>query len=625
MSVAQFKKIDTYVYDLSNEVLDSLQLTGFDENFKELAIETNLPLVAQNEQDKASQVLPPDQLERLKTKPISTKLHCTVCDLDFADLVNQRAHYQTNIHIHNLKRKISGLEAVTESDVIASDSSQDDQAPSDVSDIEEEETESDDSDDQITETLTQMNITQTETGEAFPLSPHLNTMSPQIYFNTKLLAETNKAFGVYKVLFDKSELLRPDLALRNWNKTVDQSVSMSALFMVGGGHFAGAIVSHQRNNVKGNASKQNISFEEQGVNFLEQKTFHRYTTRRKQGGSQSAMDNAKGKAHSAGSTLRRYNEAALKVDVQTLLKTWEPYLKQCENIFIRARSVTDRKIFYDNGVLEKNDPRLKTFPFTTSRPTATELKKAWCELTYLKVSEKPAAVEPKKFSKQVPSAQKVKTPEPEKTLSPEETHTKELIQLVKKGRAPLIIAYLKRHNLTVDFSLQPAFTYAITPTLLHCASQQGLKQMVTILMTNMKADPTIKNNKGKTAWDLSQNVAVQRCFQIARQTLGEDYKNWDESHIGEPLTREQVEELNKREKEMEENENAALIERELKASKERQQQEKDAARGPGYKLDPAANISETERNFNSLTEDQKRRLMREQRARAAEARMKQVK
>lgn len=89
-------------------------------------------------------------------------------------------------------------------------------------------------------------------------------------------------------------------------------MAISALFMVGGGHFAGAIVSHQRLNVKGNAHKKDETLIEQAVNFLEHKTFHRYTTRRKQGGSQSAMDNAKGKANSAGSALRRYNESALK-------------------------------------------------------------------------------------------------------------------------------------------------------------------------------------------------------------------------------------------------------------------------------------------------------------------------
>jgi len=40
--------------------------------------------------------------------------------------------------------------------------------------------------------------------------------------------------------------------------------------------------------------------------------FIRYTTRRKQGGSQASNDNAKGKAKSAGANLRRYNEQMIE-------------------------------------------------------------------------------------------------------------------------------------------------------------------------------------------------------------------------------------------------------------------------------------------------------------------------
>jgi hypothetical protein len=107
--------------------------------------------------------------------------------------------------------------------------------------------------------------------------------------------------------------------------------------------------------------------------------------RRKQGGSQSANDSAKGPAKSAGALLRRYGEQALRdvcpefnyplinscliQDIRGLLETWDEEIAQCERIWIRA-SISNRRIFYDYGSAPwaKKDIRLRTFPFPTRRP-----------------------------------------------------------------------------------------------------------------------------------------------------------------------------------------------------------------------------------------------------------------
>ncbi len=62
--------------------------------------------------------------------------------------------------------------------------------------------------------------------------------------------------------------------------------------MLGGGHFAGAVF--------------------EGANAVAHKTFHCYTVRAKQGGSQSSADNRSGTSHpkSAGASLRRYNQVS---------------------------------------------------------------------------------------------------------------------------------------------------------------------------------------------------------------------------------------------------------------------------------------------------------------------------
>ena len=105
-----------------------------------------------------------------------------------------------------------------------------------------------------------------------------------------------------------------------------------AVFLLRSGRFAGAVFEKDK--------------------ALCHKTFQRYTTRRKQGGAQSASD-ASGKAKSAGATLRRYNEVALKQDVAALLVEWKDVLKDAELIFLSSGK-TERATFFPekNAVLQ---------------------------------------------------------------------------------------------------------------------------------------------------------------------------------------------------------------------------------------------------------------------------------
>ncbi|KAF8199127.1 hypothetical protein BJ912DRAFT_950998 [Pholiota molesta] len=143
--------------------------------------------------------------------------------------------------------------------------------------------------------------------------------------------------------------------LRKLQEPVDEGRTW-ALFMIAGGHFAGAVVRKQKKP-------------KPETEVVLHKTFHRYTTRRKQGGSQSANDNAKGAAKSAGAQLRRYGEQALRDDIRGLLEEWREDLADCERIWIRANT-SNRRIFYDyeGAPWTKDDERLRTFPFPTRRP-----------------------------------------------------------------------------------------------------------------------------------------------------------------------------------------------------------------------------------------------------------------
>lgn len=636
ISDSQFKKNDLYVYQLSKPVIESLQLLYFDNHLNECQA------TVQNEKQinvSDTAVLSQNKLE------VSESLHCNSCDINLEDKAEQREHYQTDIHTFNVKRKLHELPSVNKEQfnkLVRETKSSEINVGDNLSIREEGESEGDEnqessddseiSDDEndiykqntflISEKLNNLEIASNKSS----IISHIANQTPHILFKSSLL--TQNVFGAYKVLFNNGQIKNPILTLTAWKQNVDQTSSnISALFMIGGGHFAGAIVSHQRLNVSGNAKKQDVSFQEQAILFLEHKTFHRYTTRRKQGGSQSAMDNAKGKANSAGSTLRRYNEAALKIDVQILLKEWKPYLDNCENIYIRARSAQDRKMFLDDGLINKDDVRLKSFPFTTGRPTVSELRKAWCELTYLKITQKPEQIVIKAASEPKHSSKVQKQTESVEKQTPEEKQTEEVIKLLKKGRAPLLISYLRKNKIDKDFTLVPESKYGATPTMLHYASQNGLKQIIVILLSTLKCSPSIKNVNGKTPWDLAKLEPVKQSFQIARYNLGEDFFAWETSNIGEPLSREQVDEINKEQEEQDKVETEGLVKVELENVKKRQKEEYDNKNGPGHKLSGPSLIPSisTEQNLSSLSGDQRRRLMREQRARAAEARAKQNK
>jgi hypothetical protein len=170
-------------------------------------------------------------------------------------------------------------------------------------------------------------------------------------------------------MFDVEDLQEDPIALIRY-KQIPAPPAKShkrtiALMMLGGGHFA-AIIASLTPKIQANHQSQ----EERKVDVLASKTFHRYTTRRKQGGAQSANDAAKGNAHSAGSTLRRYNESALQKEIRELLASWKDELDACEFVFIRATGTVNRRTLfgYDGAVLKSNDPRIRGFPFTTRRP-----------------------------------------------------------------------------------------------------------------------------------------------------------------------------------------------------------------------------------------------------------------
>lgn len=596
-----YQQDDTYVYGLSEKVFESMELLFFDSS-------TSETIEIKESQGQDSEVV---KTENKTSKDRSAE--CNTCNIKLDDRESLKAHYKTDYHRLNIKRSVNNLPPLTEDEYekLVEEESIDSLSGSD-SDSETNET---DTESKLETIFEKFSINPDDNSEEKSIC-YLNTKSPFILFKSDLL-DNDTAFGVYKSLYREDELLNdPKISLKEWSSP-NIKKGKSALFMVGGGHFAGAIISHMPKSIKGNVNHKE-SKQQQAVDILMSKTFHRYTTRRKQGGSQSASDNARGKANSAGSSIRRYNEQALIKEIRELLVSWKKELDECHSIFIRANGATNRKILvgYEGSVLNNDDKRIRSFPFTTKRATTSELKRAWVQLSYLQLVKIPKAKTSKKTIEQK-STQSIPS-RPIEEISDEEKHTLELISIMKKQRAPLLLSYLKKNQILANFKLCPHEKYLNYPTLLHYASFHDLSHIVQVLLVNLKADASVKNEYGKTPYEITNQPSTKKVFRIARHKLGEDYMNWSITGIDSAKSKEEFEIEEQAELERIKNEKRSLIEQQLQNKTELEL--KQPKYSSGGKLG-GVNVALNE--MNELSESQRIRLMREQRARAAEARMKQ--
>jgi hypothetical protein len=487
--------------------------------------------------------------------------------------------------------------------------------------------------------------------------------APLLWFSTPKLP-TNTYLGVYRAIFTNAEQENETAALEIIQKKqlapkpqgkipaneggipLPEAYKGPHIFMcmIGGGHFAAMVVSLTPKLTKSNAAGPMTK----EATVLAHKTFHRYTTRRKQGGAQSANDSAKGAAHSAGSSLRRYNEQALTDEVRLLLSDWKGMIDTSELLFIRATGNTNRRTLfgpYDGQVIRQNDVRIRGFPFSTRRATQNELMRSFVELTRVKVLEvdeaalaaaKVAAEEASKSSAAA-KASKQSSPAPPKRTEEEETmllHTSQIQALIRRSKLPALLSYIKSNELSPDFSFYPPDERQNhhAPTPLHLASSQNSAPLVTGLLVKGGANPTLQNVDGKTPFDLSGDRATRDAFRVSRSTLGEAAIDWEAAHVPSALSKTEADERAAVEKK----EEAKVEEERRKAEAARLKEEgpkavdgpmgKAQGKGRALALGVVGKTAQERRmeEARGLTPEMRTKLERERRARAAEERMRRA-
>ncbi|KAM0323116.1 hypothetical protein ACHAQA_008966 [Verticillium albo-atrum] len=634
-----------YVYDLPPEVLTTLTLKTDVDHENQLLEEQR---IQSRQKDEDAENLVGSQA-------------CSLCGLSFASLPDQRGHLKSDWHHYNLKQKLRGNKPVSEVDFEKLIGDLDESlSGSDSSDSED-----DDADDGARKDTTLTALLKKQAAIADKTSDS-NTeydeiagssklkrnpgKPPLIWFTSPVLPK-NHFFGLYRAILTADDLrldpkmvdvvkakqLEPLVMPKIGKDGILPEIAYKGphffLCMIGGGHFAAMVVSLAPRPGKSSAGPLNRE-----ATVLAHKTFHRYTTRRKQGGSQSANDNAKGNAHSAGASIRRYNEQALIDDVRALLQEWKGLLDTSELLFIRATGSTNRRTLfgpYDGQVLRQNDPRIRGFPFSTRRATQNELMRSFIELTRLKVREFDPEAEAQARAKAQSAAStttKPSTPKPAKPkLSEEEEtallHTSQIQALIRRSKLPALLSYLTTNNVSPDFRFQPPEQNHHAPTPLHLASSQNSAPLVVGLVVRGGADPTLRNEQGKAPFEIAGERATRDAFRVARSELGEDRWDWDAAGVPSAMSKadaDKREERDRKEREGKEAERRKAEEERLKAEGPVVKTKKGTPLGLDNRGPMKSAEERRQEEARGLTPEMRMRLDRERRARAAEERLKRM-
>ncbi|KAI9349435.1 hypothetical protein DFJ73DRAFT_833548 [Zopfochytrium polystomum] len=628
---------------------------------------------------------------------------CSTCGHpQFDTTESQRAHFRTDWHRYNLKRKLAGLAPVAEerfeelvdlSSIEASDSSPEESESSNedegtdyasLSTLSKKGTAV--SDAAIAAQLERdiqlasADTTSEEQGQVSNRSmPHEQAGSPFVAFvlDPVPLSLSTDEGERYALIAYKNVLRHPSLARgKHWadetemsNQWVNALRSLQTpspaptsgrptwlLMLMGGGHFAAAV------------------FECGGPGELKpirHKTFHRYTTRRKQGGAQSSMDNAKGKANSAGSALRRYNEQALEQDIKNLLTEWSDVVKSSQLVFFHAATRTRRAIFFDGGLLSLTDTRVRTFPFVTRRPTLSELTRCFRTLTTVRIVPLPkhdAPKVPKDDVSPLPAKQQIPAPVAPAAKNDIPDGFQRLLDLARRGKTAMLrSALISRYSNEPEKLSQGASTRvpdSAGTSLLHVASSCGHAGCVAMLLAppltaaeeasgsvdgepakpaiqGVGADPTIREEGGRhrTPYEVADDREVRDAFRraFASDTSG----RWDwiggarvPSALSGELEERQKEREREKKKRMKErhqqqqqqrkevDQETQLALAKAAADAEEKRQKEEAARAERAKrVAVMGRLSERDRESAGMTPERRALLDREKRALAAESRL----
>lgn len=436
-----------------------------------------------------------------------TRWTCNTCKTEFESLQDQRSHFKSDIHRFNVKLTIAGKDIVKEEDFdeLTSDSLKD----YDVSSISGSEDETDklscrhDPCGESVQSVRTKLFIRLQSGERVSLWKclMLNESESVSYENDKSFSVNNE--GCLSV----SEVIE---RLKSLTCEPRDGTHLRVVLLARGGHFAGSVFD--------------------GNLVVAHKTFHRYVVRAKAGKKQSSKDASGKAANSAGAALRRYNELALKKDLQELLASWKPYLDASICVFIYAPS-TNRQLLFngDKSYFSHQCCMIQNIPLAVRRPTLKETQRIYRQLTQVtyEVDEKDISLGACESSR----INSISNCDP--SSSKEDLADK--LDLKETFEAS---SSCKQYSEQCVLSESETEVTGIT-TSLHEAAQSGIAQKVLELL-EQGSNPCIKDEKGRTPYMLASEKEVRNTFRRFMAS-NPDKWDWHTAKVPSALTKEMEE------------------------------------------------------------------------------------
>lgn len=301
--------------------------------------------------------------------------------------------------------------------------------------------------------------------------------------------------------------------VHNQNEVIERLMSLThvptnnsrlrVVLLASGGHFAGCVFD--------------------GDELVAHKTFHRYVVRAKAGKKQSSKDATGRAAHSAGASLRRHNELALKKEIQELLTGWKNYIDASNCIFLHAPSSSRQLLFDGEKPYFSNQHNIRNIPLTVRRPTLREARRVYNHLTQVSYeAEEDLGETPITVEKTNPSI------EEEAFINLDSRNESEACSIKLDDNELLCSSLSEGENVEVGKS-----------TPLHQAVQSGDSHKVLELL-EQGMDPCMKDERGRTPYMLAHDKEVRNTF---RRFMASNLEKWDwhEAKVPSALTQEMEE------------------------------------------------------------------------------------
>ncbi|WCJ22821.1 Ankyrin repeat and zinc finger domain-containing protein 1 [Euphorbia peplus] len=436
---------------------------------------------------------------------------CNICNAEFESLLDQRSHFKSDFHRINVKLSIAGKDIVNEEDLddLTSDTFKD----YDISSISGSEDEAD----KTTFSRRDMRkgsvgsdkqklLVRLQTGEKVSLwrCMVLNDFESISYQNDK---EVPVFHGENEQCLKESEVVE---RLKSLIHEPRDKTRLRVILLAGGGHFAGCVFD--------------------GNSAVAHKTFHRYVVRAKAGKMQSSKDAGGRAAHSAGASLRRYNELALKKDIRELLAAWKPYFDASTSIFIHAPS-SNRQLLFDGdkAYFSHQHASMCNVPMNVRRPTFKEARRIYNQMTQVASEVDEKVIQPASKEISVPSASTIG----DDNIDSRKEDLKDDANC--RGATEAYSGHMKPDELFV--SSESEVIGVTTP--LHEAAQSGNDHKVLELL-ELGMDPCVIDERGRTPYMVANEKEVRNTFRRF-MALNLDRWDWHAAKVPSALTKEMEE------------------------------------------------------------------------------------